>query len=508
MKNSFFTAVLIFAIVLFLGCVPGENTNPPDDPAGDSQTDTETTDDAAADAEGDEVPRPEGWTKETHGKKGEPNYGVVFPDNKVNRLDFTFTAADWQAMMDDMEALWGIRPEPDSSSGGCGSSLFQAGDSSPLQDVKEDEPGGCGGGMIPGFPDENPIYRPCTMVFEGKTWYHVGLRFKGNSSLNASWRSGSYKLPLRITFDQFEDEFPEIDDQRFYGFQKVSMSSNYSDESFLREKVAADIFRDAGVPAPHTAFYRVFIDYGEGSKYFGLYTMVEIPDKPMLETQFSNNGGNLYKPTGSGATFSRYVEEDFDKENNEDEADYSDVRALYDALHADRADAAAWRSGLEKTLNVDGFLRWLAVNTTIQNWDTYGLMSQNYYLYNDPADSQLHWIPYDNNMALSGGRALSFELNVRDTWPLIRYLIDDPVYHAIYVKYVGETIATTFYPDRMRPIYKAAHDMIRPYVVGDEGEVSGYTLLRNKADFDEGLEYLNQHVQSRLEAAQAFIGKN
>jgi spore coat protein CotH len=236
--------------------------------------------------------------------------------------------------------------------------------------------------------------------------------------------------------------------------------------------------------------------------------MVEIPDKPMLETQFTDNGGNLYKPKGSGATFSTYVEEDYDKETNEKEADFSDVRALYDALQADRGDAAVWRANLEKALNVDGFLRWLAVNTTIQSWDSYGLMAQNYYLYNDPADTQLHWIPFDNNMALSGGRSLPLELDrVSNDWPLIRYLMDDPVYHAIYVEYVGETIEKTFYPDRMRPIYKAAHEMIRPYVVGDEGEVSGYTLLRDKENFDKGLDYLNKHVQDRLEAAQKFINK-
>lgn len=496
--------LLLFSVLLFFGC------DPPITPPAPS-TDTQTDGEQEPPGDEEDVPRPEGWTKETHGKKGDPNYEVVFPDDKVNRLDVTISAADWQAMIDNMEELWG--PGGNFSSGpttpGCGLNSS----STMIQAEEEEEEPGCGGNSF-GFPDENPVYKPCTLEFEGKTWTHVGIRFKGNSSLQASWRSGSYKFPLRFTFDQFEDEFPEIDNQRFYGFKKVSMSSNYSDSSFLREKVVADIFRHAGVPAARTAFYRVFIDYGEGSKYFGLYTMVEIPDKPLLKSQFSDNGGNLYKPTGSGATFSTYDESSYDKETNEDEGDFSDVRALYDALNASRADAAAWRANLEQTLNVDGFLRWLAVNTTIQNWDTYGLMSQNYYLYNDPADPQLHWMPWDNNMAMSssaGRPPLSLELTARevsDRWPLIRYLIDDPVYKAKYVGYVEETITTTFTPERMRPIYKAAHDMIRPYVVGAEGEVSGYTLLSNRAAFDQGLTYLNDHVQNRYQAAQSFIRGN
>ena len=30
------------------------------------------------------------WTDETHGKKADPNYHVVFPSNKVNRMDVIF----------------------------------------------------------------------------------------------------------------------------------------------------------------------------------------------------------------------------------------------------------------------------------------------------------------------------------------------------------------------------------------------------------------------------------
>ena len=76
------------------------------------------------------------------------------------------------------------------------------------------------------------------------------------------------------------------------------------------------------------------------------------------------------------------------------------------------SNAEAWRAGLEAVFDVDGFLNWLAVNTVIQNWDTYGLMSHNYYLYNDPISGLLTWIPWDNNEAFKTGNmrtALSLE---------------------------------------------------------------------------------------------------
>jgi len=377
--------------------------------------------------------------------------------------------------------------------------------------------GAPGGSGFVTSDDENPVYVPCALEFAGKTWWYVGIRFKGQSSLTSTWSAGIYKLPLRLDFDQFEDEYPQINNQRFYGFKELTLASNWSDSSYLREKVAHDIFRAAGVPAPRTAFYRVYIDHGDGPVYFGLYTMTEIPASPMLTAQFGDDSGNLYKPTSTWATFR---EDDFDKETNENEADFSDVQAAIAALNADRSDAAAWRAGLEAVLNVDGFLRWLAVNTVIQNWDTYGNMAQNYYLYGNPDDGgRLSWIPWDNNMALASGMgvggagggggmggALSLSLaEVSEQWPLIRYLADDPVYWNKYVAHVREAIDGAFAVEATQARYQAEHDLIAPYVVGTEGEQAGYTLLSGAEEFERGLEELFTHVEARREAVLEFL---
>ena len=82
-----------------------------------------------------------------------------------------------------------------------------------------------------------------------------------------------------------------------------------------------------------------------------------------------------------------------------------DILALFDALHDESriSEPATWRANLEAVFNVDTFIHWLAVNTVIQNWDTYGTMAHNYYLYNDPTTGLLTWIPWDNNEALTSG---------------------------------------------------------------------------------------------------------
>jgi spore coat protein H len=374
--------------------------------------------------------------------------------------------------------------------------------------------GGGGKGEMPLSSDRNPIWVPCTVRFDGMSWWHVGIRFKGNSTLRFTWRGGSYKLPFKLDFDEFEDDYPEIDDQRFFGFKRLAFANNDRDPTLLREKIAGDLFRKGGVPSPRRTFVRVYFDRGDGAQYMGLYTMAEVPDHPLFQSQFGADGGNLYKPEGTPATWRAGLpidEDSFSKKTNEDEADWSDVEAAIHALHSDRTDAEAWRTELESRLDVDGFLRWLAINTVMQDWDTYGNTPHNYYLYGDPSDGgRLHWIPWDHNESLkaSGGMMAPHTLamtEVGDDWPLIRFLLDDPVYLEAYGAHVQAFVAGPFGLDLVSTRLQAAHDLIAPYVVGPGGEEEGYTVLPSVPEFESGVADLVAHVEARHAAVAKFL---
>ena len=225
------------------------------------------------------------WSSDTHGNDTAPNYTEVFSDeNTIRRIDFVFEPENWAFILEDMTSLYGAFGQ--GSGGGPGG-------------------GGPGGGGPGGFAEENPIFTTAQVYYNDLQWYNVGVRFKGNSSLAFSWRNGVWKMSFKLDFDEFEDEFPEISNQRFYGFNQLNLKNNFDDESQLREKVASDIFRESGLASPRTQFYEVYIDHGPGPIYFGLYTMVEEPDDTLLASQFNNDGGNLYKPDGNGARFTQ-----------------------------------------------------------------------------------------------------------------------------------------------------------------------------------------------------------
>lgn len=428
------------------------------------------------------------WTTETHTKDVDPNFDEIFEDNTVKRLDIVVTEERWQVMLDDMTDLYGAFGATGQGGGGPGAG--------PADDD---------------FAEEDPIFVPAEVFYEDKEWYRVGVRFKGNSSLASSWQSGILKLSFKLDFDEFEDQYPLIDNQRFYGFKKLSLKNNFNDRSMLREKVATDVFRNAGLAASHTAFYAVYLDHGDGPQYFGVYTMVEEVDDTLLEDQFSDEDGNLYKPDGDAASFAAgtFDEDEYVKKNNEDEADFSDVESLLAILHDETrtTDAATWRSNFEGVFDTDVFLKYLAVNTVIQNWDTYGRMTHNYYLYNNPDNGALTWIPWDHNEALQEGNRegslpLDFSGLTASEWPLIGYLYQDEVYKAQYNTYVQEVVDGAFDTSTMQSLYSSYATLVEPYATIEE---PGYSFLNNSSDFQAAISELNTHVTERASAVNSYL---
>ncbi len=421
------------------------------------------------------------WTQASHGNKADSDYEIVFPQDKVNTLELTMTSADWTSIQSNMTSLYG--------------SAFGSGGQQP------------GGGT---FPDTEPEYVNVSMKFNGKEWYKVGFRLKGNSTLRNSWRSGIYKLPFRLNMDHYEDEYPQINNQRFYGFNELSMSPGANDNSLIREKVGSDIFRAAGIPCSQTAFYKVYIDFGSGLKYCGVYTMVEVIDDTMIEKQFGDHNGNIYKPE---STFQTFVQSQFEKKNNETESNYVDVQSTITELNSGlrTTDPAKWRTNLETNFNADQYMKWLAINTTMLNWDTYGRMAHNYYLYNAPG-KDLTWIPWDNNEAMmnrSMNNTSTYTISLSTTtasWPLIRYMMDDPVYHAKYKSYMKEFTELVFTSTKMNELFTRYHTLISPYVIGPDAVEQGkYTHLTNSAAFTTELETLKQHVITQNAAAADYL---
>lgn len=464
-------------------------------------TQSSTTGSLSSSATASDAARPAGWSEDSHGADADPNYDVVFPAETVNQLTITIAPADWDAMLANMTDIFGAQ----------GTGSRQGGGRPPAGGGGPQGEGGAPGGLAPGNA-ENPMWVAATVSFNGETWTDVGVRFKGNSSLRSAWSSGSLKLPLKLDFDQFEDETPAITDQRFYGFKQLSFATAFNDATYMREAVAHELLAEAGLTASRTAYYQIVLDYGEGPVAMGLYLAVEVVDDTVIDRVYGSDGGNIYEADGTAASLAAGTEaqiaDSFQKENNAAEADWSDVSALYAALHADTrtTDPAAWRAQLEAVFNVDDFLTWLALRSVLGHWDSYGQMAHNYYLYHNPETGQLDFISWDHNEVLGsqgggGGRGggpsrtTSFDLaEVNEDWPLIRYLLDDPEYQARYAAAL-RSVAGVFDAPALTARYAQLAALLEP-VVAQTGDVSA---------FESAVAGLTQATTARAEALAQYL---
>src|SRR5262245_46158785 len=186
------------------------------------------------------------------------------------------------------------------------------------------------------------------------------------------------------------------------------------DPSVLREALAYDVFRHAGVPASRTAFARVFITVpGKYEhEYAGLYTVVEQVDGTFLKARFGEKSGLLLKPErvnglpylgDNWAAYARQFEEKTGTKSKATKRFIAFVRLLNLARDAEFA------RQIDSFMGMDEFLRFLAVQAVLANLDSPLLTGHNYYLYLNSATDKLAWIPWDLNEAfggfMGGGRA-------------------------------------------------------------------------------------------------------
>ena len=476
-------------------------------------------------APGDDDDTTESWSEESHSNDVPANYDAVFAQGVVQRIDVEIGADNWQAMrenLDDIASGQGGPPDPPGPEAftACegldeGDPCEYEGDDGTVNGVCLGPPQGQGplaciedqGGLV----DGDPLWVDVTVTHEERTWTHVGMRWKGNSSLNSSWSAGVMKLPFRLDFDEYEDAFPETEDQRFFGFKKLTFAPGFKDPSYLRDTLMGELMRGFGLPSATTSFYEIWLDLGDGLFYAGLYTAIEDPSDAMLGNWFEDDSGNLYKPDVPCGSWTCFQEDSFPLKSGDGPADHADILAAIDALEADPGDADAWRAGLEQRFDVAGFLGWLALNTAAENWDSYGQIAHNYYLYGDPdQDGRLVWIPWDQNEGLFHWDHPAVALDLAGTgadWPLISLLAGDPVYYALYLDELDRVLDTDeFDVDALTARAEELQELIRPSV---EAEAAPYTQLGSLSQFNDsiaGSTGLTQHVQARREMVEALVG--
>jgi spore coat protein H len=226
---------------------------------------------------------------------------------------------------------------------------------------------------------------PCDVRYDGETIRGAGVRQKGNQAFALDDRPS-----FSVRFDEFDDG------KDLYGLNKILLNSSKQDPTLYRARMASRVFKLAGIPAARVAHAKVSLNGEE----LGLYVVVEAIDKDFLRSHFGgdNDEGNLYEGPCCDDFVTDFGNLELDDEKK-DGRTRDDIAALADVVL--NTPGPELEAALEARLDLGSFLRSHALEALIDHWDGYSYRTNNYYLYNNPADGRFVFLPHGMDRVLA-----------------------------------------------------------------------------------------------------------
>ena len=336
---------------------------------------------------------------------------------------------------------------------------------------------------------------PAQATIDGKVYPGVGVHFRGMSSYFMV--PEGRKRSLNLSFD-FTDEKQELG-----GYKTLNLLNAAGDPSFLRGVLYTHIASHY-VPTPKMNYMRVAIN-GES---WGLYLNAQQFNKDFTRDFFKSTKGTRWKVPGSpgGRAGFNYLGENaadytqlYQITSKDDPRAWAGLIKVFKVLNETPADKL--EAALAPILDVDGALKFLAVEIALVNSDGFWARASDYSLYQDEKGI-LHVLPHDLNEGMGaeeGGRRGGFGQGGPDLDPLVGVnddskplrskLLAVPALRSKYLAYVHEIADKWLDWNTLGPIAKKYHDAIAADVKADTrkiyddvGFVNGLAGVKRFAD--------------------------
>jgi spore coat protein H len=292
------------------------------------------------------------------------------------------------------------------------------------------------------------------LEFEGQILKDVAVRYKGNGTWMQS--QGSLKRSLKVDVNEF------VKKQKVAGATKLNFHNSVTDASWMNEVLSHHLFRDAGVPAPRTAYARVYVSVpGKYEKqYFGLYSMVENLDENFAEEKFGTKKGAIFKPV-THSLFS-YLGEDWAKYKQtydpKTAVSNDEIRRVIEfSKLVTNAPDDEFAAKLGDYLDLDEFARFMAVTVWLSTIDSILAIGQNYYVYLHPKTHKFQFMPWDldhsfGQFFMIGGQEQRENLSIHKPWQgsnrFLERVFKVEAFKKLYLAKMDEFSKSIFQPER------------------------------------------------------------
>jgi spore coat protein CotH len=234
---------------------------------------------------------------------------------------------------------------------------------------------------------------PAKLTVDGKIYDKVGVRFRGMSSYMMV--PAGQKRSLNLSLDL------AVKDQRLLGHKTLNLLNSHQDPTFLRTVLYMQIARNY-IPAPKANFARVVIN----GEFWGVYVSAEQFNTEFVQEWYQTSKGARWKVKGSpmGRGGLKYLGEDqaayeriYELKSKRDPEAWAALARLTKVLTETPLDQL--EAALAPMLDINGALRFLALEKTLINNDGYWARASDYHLYRD-VTGKFHIIPHDANETL------------------------------------------------------------------------------------------------------------
>lgn len=382
--------------------------------------------------------RPDTASEEVPDSAAPPPAGE-FPRDHVLEVGLTLAASDWLALCAQRRSLFALLGE------------------------------GCMSGPA---PDVFTWFR-ADLELDGRVVRDVGLRKKGFlGSLD------SERPSLRVELDEF------VDGQKLDGLERLTLNNGKQDPSRLRQCLAYDLFRAAGVAAPRCSFAHVTVNRVD----LGLYVHVEPVKKPFLRRWFGELAGT--RDAGDGALWEGQLSDFRAGWLDTFEAKHDAMGAAEQGLLAAVAtamdgDDEGLVERLDAVLDLEQFIAFWAVEALTAHWDGYAGNTNNFFVYAPPegaVDRRLRFIPWGVDQTFVDPRPFGGTRAVFATGALARRLYVHPEGRRRFEARLRELLATVWDEEALLATIEAWGALIRPHREPGTRE-AGDVALNELADF-------------------------
>jgi hypothetical protein len=240
---------------------------------------------------------------------------------------------------------------------------------------------------------------PATVTIDGRMYKDVGVHFRGASSFMMV--PEGLKRSLNLSFDFVHGS------ERVGGYRTLNLLNANGDPTFVRAVLYSEI-AGAYIPTPRANYMRVVIN-GES---WGIYVNSQQFNADFTRDFFKTTSGVRWKvpgrPGGRGGL--EYLGEDVEEykrlyeiKTKDNPKSWAELIALCRVLNETPVEKL--EAALSPLLDIDGTLKFLALDVALVNSDGYWTRASDYSIYQD-VNGRFHIIPHDINEALmrEGGR--------------------------------------------------------------------------------------------------------